>query len=408
MRSNYKQLGTYIKQIDIRNTNNAVTYLRGVSSVHKCLMQSKANIIGTDMSTYKLVSKNQFVFNPNTARMGDKIPIALNDGDDCIVSQIYPVFDIIDHEVLSPEYLMMWFKRPEFDRYARFKSHGSAREIFDWLEMCEVQLPIPHINKQREIVKEYKVLVDRINLNNQLIQKLEETAQAIYKQWFVNFEFPDENGKPYKSNDGEMEFNDVLEKDIPKGWELKKIGEIIKTIGGGTPATEEKEYWENGDILWFSPTDVTKNDNIFSSNTENKITKLGLQKSSAKIFPAYSLLMTSRATIGKLVINTKEATTNQGFIILLPTKSFSVYYLFDWVKTQLEEINSLASGSTFPEINKSDFRNLKIIISNGTILRKYNELVTPIFNRINNLVEEKNIFESMKNLLLSKLATLNN
>ena len=114
----------------------------------------------------------------------------LEDHETAILSQAYIVFEVIDHNKLDPEYLMMWFRCPEFDRYARFKSHGSARETFDWEEMCETELPIPSIEKQRVIVKEYNTVVNRIKLNEQLNQKLEETAQALYKHWFVDFEFP--------------------------------------------------------------------------------------------------------------------------------------------------------------------------------------------------------------------------
>ena len=222
MRSNYKQLGNYIREVNIRNSSLKVELLLGVS-IQKKFIPSIANTIGTDMSTYKIVKKNQFAYGPVTSRNGDKISIALLEDEQAIISQAYRSFEVKDKNELLPEYLMMWFKRPEFDRYARFMSHGSTREVFDWNEMCETKLPIPHIDKQREIVKEYNVLVNRINLNSQLIQKLEETAQTIYKQWFVDFEFPNENGKPYKSNGGEMVFNEELEKDIPKSWEYEKI-----------------------------------------------------------------------------------------------------------------------------------------------------------------------------------------
>ena len=137
------------------------------------------------MSKYKIVEKNQFVYIADTSRRGDKIAIALNLFDKILVSQAYTPFQIKDNAKLHPEYLMMWFRRPEFDRYARFKSHGSAREIFDWNEMCEVMLPVPAIEKQREIVAEYNAVQNRIDLNNKMIQKLEETAQAIYREWFV-------------------------------------------------------------------------------------------------------------------------------------------------------------------------------------------------------------------------------
>lgn len=218
MQSNYKRLGEYIREVNIRNKDLNDYPLLGVS-VKKVFMPSIANTVGTDFGTYKIVKRNQFTYIPDTSRRGEKIGLALLDSYDYgLVSQAYTVFKIIDENELHPEYLMMWFKRPEFDRYARVKSHGSVREIFDWQEMCEVQLPIPSPEKQLEIVREYNVIQKRIKLNNQLINKLEETAQTIYKQWFVDFEFPDQNGLPYKTSGGEMIESDFGE--IPMNWTL--------------------------------------------------------------------------------------------------------------------------------------------------------------------------------------------
>ena len=227
MRSNYKKLGAYIREIDIRNIEGKKENLLGVST-QKVFIKSIANTEGTDWRSYKIVKKRQFTYVPDTSRRGDKIAIALlEDEDHGLVSQAYTVFEIVDIEKLLPEYLMMWFRRPEFDRYARFMSYGSVREIFSWEEICNVELPVPDIAKQREIVKEYNVLVNRIALNNQLNQKLEETAQAIYKQWFVDFEFPDEDGKPYKSNGGEMVDSELGE--IPKQWNVEEMQKIANS-----------------------------------------------------------------------------------------------------------------------------------------------------------------------------------
>jgi type I restriction enzyme S subunit len=198
MKSNYKPLGKYIQPVDERNTDLQDLPLMGLS-VSKVFFPTIANLVGTDMKTYKIVYRNQFTYIADTSRRGDKIAIALNtEFDKMLVSQAYTPFEIKDTNELLPEYLMMWFRRPEFDRYARFKSHGSAREIFDWDEMCNTLLPVPHPDKQKEIVKEYNIIQNRIALNQQLIEKLEETAQAVYKRWFVEFEFPDAEGKPYK------------------------------------------------------------------------------------------------------------------------------------------------------------------------------------------------------------------
>ena len=171
-----------------------------------------------------------------------------------------------DSNELEPEYLMMWFRRPEFDRYARFMSHGSAREIFDWDEMCNTLLPIPSITKQKEIVKEYNVIQNRIALNQQLIQKLDETAQAIYKQWFVDFEFPDENGIPYKSNGGKMVWCNELEKEIPEGWKVGTLSQLCEMIDGdrGANYPKNEDFFENEYCLFLNAGNVTKRGFDFS------------------------------------------------------------------------------------------------------------------------------------------------
>ncbi|MBQ7532916.1 MAG: hypothetical protein IJT45_04375 [Bacteroidales bacterium] len=176
----YKRLGDYIRLVDVRNRDLTVTNLLGLS-IEKKFITSIANTIGTDMSVYKIVRPMQFAYVPVTSRNGEKITVALYDGKDAaIISQAYTIFEIVDQDVLLSEYLMMWFRRPEFDRYARFHSHGSAREVFDWDELCNVMLPVPDIDRQRDIVSEYETLSNRIRLNEQMIANLEETAQTIY------------------------------------------------------------------------------------------------------------------------------------------------------------------------------------------------------------------------------------
>lgn len=209
----YKRLGDYIREVNVRNRELKVTNLLGLS-VSKEFMPSIANTIGTDMSTYKVVERNQLVYIADTSRRGDKIAIGLLDKyDNAIVSQAYTVFEVIDHEQLLPEYLMMWFRRPEFDRYARFHSHGSAREIFDWDELCDVMLPIPSITRQREIVSEYETLTNRIRLNNQMIQNLEATAQALYRKTFVD---------------------NIDKENLPEGWRMGTLGDIAEINSGKT------------------------------------------------------------------------------------------------------------------------------------------------------------------------------
>lgn len=184
MRSNYEPLGQFIRQVDIRNTDGKEDNLLGVS-VQKTFMPSIANTVGTDFTKYKVVKKGQFTYIPDTSRRGDKIGIALlKDYDEGLVSNVYTVFEIIDTKQLIPEYLMLWFSRPEFDRYARFKSHGSVREIMDWDEMCKVELPVPSYEKQKKIVDSYQAITERIALKRQINDNLEETLAAVFTETF--------------------------------------------------------------------------------------------------------------------------------------------------------------------------------------------------------------------------------
>ena len=171
MRTDYKVLGDYIQLADQRNKDLSVTNLLGVS-IEKRFIPSIANIVGTDLSNYKIVRTGQFAYGPVTSRNGEKISIAYLDRDDCIISSSYTVFEVTKKEELDSEYLMLWFSRPEFDRYARYKSHGSVREIFDWNELCMVELPVPAIEEQRNIVKAYKAITDRIALKKQINDNL--------------------------------------------------------------------------------------------------------------------------------------------------------------------------------------------------------------------------------------------
>ena len=180
MKSNYKQLGQFIRQVDVRNTAGKEENLLGVS-VQKTFIPSIANTVGTDFTKYKVVRRGQFTYIPDTSRRGDKIGIALlSDYDEGLVSNVYTTFEVIDKNELLPEYLMLWFSRPEFDRYARFKSHGSVREVMDWDEMCKVQLPVPSISVQRDIVKAYQTITSRIALKRQVNDNLAEYLNCIY------------------------------------------------------------------------------------------------------------------------------------------------------------------------------------------------------------------------------------
>ena len=376
MPSNYKRLGDYIQEVNIRNRDLNNIPLLGVS-IKKVLIPSIANLIGTDMSTYKLIKKNQFAYGPVTSRNGDKISIALLEKHDAaMVSQAYTVFEVIDQSELLPEYLMMWFRRPEFDRYARFMSHGSAREIFSWTEMCETFLPIPSIEKQKEIVREYHTIQNRIVLNNQLISKLEETAQAIYKQWFVDFEFPNENGKPYKSNGGKMVWCAELEKEIPEGWAVGKLNDFISIKNGKTRPVSQgiiPVYGGNGII------DYVKNSNYENLNVIGRV----------------------GAYCGSVYFNEGKVWISDNALAGI-SKNDTLY--FDYLTLVNLNLNSKSEGSSHPLLTQGILNDIDLLKSKNTnIYQEFESIIKPLFKQLHNFKNQNKKLEELKDLLLAKM-----
>lgn len=220
----YKRLGEYIEPVDERNSKLEIKLSQGICN-EKYFQDPRQ--VAENSAADKIVRRGYFAYNRATTRNGEKISIAYREGPDCTVSSAYQVFRIKDEEKLNPKYLLMWYKRPDFDKYARFRSHGSAHEFFEYEEMCNVRIPLPSIERQREIVAEYETLTNRIRLNNQMIQHLEATAQAFYHKTFV----------------------DNIDKDnLPEGWRMGTIQEFSKEMkSGGTPSRNHNEYWNKQD-----------------------------------------------------------------------------------------------------------------------------------------------------------------
>jgi type I restriction enzyme S subunit len=396
MKSNYKPLGKYIQPVVGRNNDLGDLPLVGLS-IQKKFIPSIANTIGTDMSTYRIIERNQFAYGPVTSRNGDKITIALfNDFEKALISQAYIPFEVKDYSELDPEYLMMWFRRPEFDRYARFKSHGSAREIFDWEEMCNTLLPVPHIDKQKEIVKEYNVIQNRIALNHQLIQKLEETVQAIYKAWFVDFEFPDESGKPYKSNGGEMVWNEELEKEIPIGWEVKNLSSVCDVINGRAYA--EDEFRASG-------TPIIRIQNL---NGGDKYLYSDFKLDKDKYVEKDDLIFAWSATFGPFIWRGEKSIYHYHIWKLnCKNKNFK-FLLYHYLFRETKRVSGEGSGSIFAHITKSLIESQRLIVGKESVLDDFHKISLRIDKLIENTLEENQKLSELKDLLLSKLATIEN
>ena len=374
----YKHLGDYIREVNVRNLDLKVTNLLGVS-ISKEFMPSIANTIGTDMSAYKIVERRQFAYGPVTSRNGDKVSIALLDGyENAIISQAYTVFEVTDHEQLLPKYLMMWFRRPEFDRYARFHSHGSAREIFDWEELCDVMLPVPSITRQREIVSEYETLTNRIRLNNQMIQHLEATAQVLYRKTFVD---------------------NIDKENLPEGWRMGTIGEFCKEMkSGGTPSRSHNEYWNKQDYPWLKSGEV--HNNIITS-VEEYISQAGLDNSSAKIIPQGTIIMAMYgATAAQVAYLSRDTTTNQACCNMICYSKEDAAYLFFHLLANQEDIKKLANGGAQENLSQELIAQQPILIICDN---KVKSLFVPILDNLIVRYKENSKLTELQSLLLAKM-----
>lgn len=389
----YRRLGDYIRQVNVRNKSLETEVLLGVS-ITKKLIPSIANVIGTDMSVYKIIEKRQFAYGTVTSRNGEKISIALSDKyDKALVSQIYVVFEVIDTTELLPEYLMMWFSRPEFDRYVRFHSHGSTRETFDWAEMCEVELPIPPIEEQRQIVAQYQSISNKIKVNKQICEKLEATAQALYKQWFVDFEFPNEQGEPYRSSGGAMVYNEELDMEIPEGWEVKSLSEISKITMGQSPEGENYNKIGQGKIFYQGRTD-------FGFRIPEVRVFTTLSKKNAK---KGDVLMSVRAPVGDLNIADSDCSIGRGIAALSSKESSYLFYLMISFKSHFEL--SDGTGTIFSSINKDELFNLKVVY-NEKYSKYFHENIKNIDDEIILISKQNQKLTQLQSLLLSRLAGL--
>jgi type I restriction enzyme S subunit len=395
MKSNYKKLGDFIQVVSIKNTNLKVTKLLGVS-ITKKFIPSIANTIGTDMSKYKVVKKNQFTYGSITSRNGDKISVALLEDDEAIVSTSYTVFEVTDTDELLPEYLMMWFRRTEFDRYARYMSHGSTREAFGWDEMCDAELPIPSIEKQKEIVKEYHTITDRIKLNELLNQRLEDAAQNIYKEWFVNFAFPAENGNPYKSNGGEMVYCEELDMEIPRGWEAGTLLDIMEY-------SKERVLLSELDLNSY----ISTENMIENRGGVTQASSLPTVKSVSQFNKNNILISNIRPYFKKIWLSEFEGGCSND-ILCITSKNESPLFLYFVLEQDIffDYVMAGSKGTKMPRGDKDWILRYPIVIPNEKHLRDFSKISNSFKTGINIKKESTKSLVKLSNTLLSKMATI--
>ena len=378
MKEGYRLLGDFIRQVDVRNTDGKEENLLGVS-VQKMFMPSIANTVGTDFTKYKVVKRGQFTYIPDTSRRGDKIGIALlMDYDEGLVSNIYTVFEVKDENELLPEYLMLWFSRPEFDRYARFKSHGSVREIMDWDEMCKVELPVPSIDKQRSIVKAYQTITERIELKRRINDNLEATIQAAFDKAF---------------HDAGVSLPETIIKQnkVPQGWTDATVGDFASVQTGpfGSQLHNE-DYVESGTpIITVEHMDgkyiAHRNLPLVSQNDVDRLRKYDLHTGDivfSRVGSVDRAVMVSQHEDGWLFsgrcLRVRPYDPNTG--------SYFLWWFNQPVIRQL--VTASAVGATMPSINTSILNSIRIVFPQKDIVTQFCKMADGLIEIIATNLEE--------------------
>jgi type I restriction enzyme S subunit len=306
-------------------------------------------------------------------------------GSDCIRLRI-------NSTIVFPKFVSHFFCTENHKRWMENHcSFGSTMASLNESIVKKIAIPCPPLPIQQKIASILSAYDDLIENNLKRIRLLEEAAQHLYQEWFVRFRFPGWEEAEFGANG------------VPVGWERKAIGEVCETVGGGTPSTKEPSFWDGGEIVWFSPTDLSKNSSLVLLDSASKITEKGLKNSSAKMLPPRTILMSSRATIGLFGIISKPCSTNQGFISIIPNEEhFRYYFLFNLINRKQEIINN-ANGSTFKEISKKHFREMEIVIPTSGLIKQFYHLSESFLNQVEYLERQNQKLKEARDILLPRL-----
>ena len=383
----YQRLGDYIREVNVRNRDLKVTKPMGIN-IDKHFMPSVANVIGTDLSNYKLVSRRQFACNLMHVGRDEKIPMAIMESDNTIiVSPAYFVFEVSNPNILLPEYLMMWFSRKEFDRNAWFYTDADVRGGMDKDALLDMRLPIPSIERQREIVAEYETLSKRIHLNEQMISTLEATAQTLYRKMFV---------------DG------IDKENLPEGWRMGTLGKICSKIGSGaTPKGGKGSYEEKGVSLIRSM-------NVFDfdfcyDELAHISDKQAALLDSVTVIENDILFNITGASVARCCMvpkNVLPARVNQHVMIIRSKEFFMPYYILCVLCSENAKCSLLGmsqSGSTREAITKSEIETFEIMVPPKGILIDFTNKIVPIFSYMSILKQENEKLTELQSLLLAKM-----
>ena len=357
---NYQRLGDYIREVNVRNRDLKVTKLVGLT-IDKAFIPSVANVIGTDLSNYKVIQKEQFACSLMQVSRDGKMPVAMFEEDAAIMSPAYPMFEVIDKTALLPQYLMMWFSRSEFDREASYYAVGGVRGSLTWEDFCNMTFPVPSIDRQRESVEEYETLSRRIRLNEQMIDKLEATAQALYRKMFV---------------DG------IDKENLPEGWRMGALGEVA-TFKYGKLADKHPKSKEYSYPV-FSGYAITGYTNEYSLEE-----------------PTIVIIARGDAGTGRICMSPQKCfLSNLAISIEMKDNAYRNYMYYQLLDS---DTMSLRSGSAQAQITINNIEPFEIMIPSKEICSEFANKVDTLYKNIVLHKQENEKLTELQSLLLAKM-----
>jgi len=380
MKSNYEPLSKHIRLVDYRNSEEVTSTVLGIS-IDKEFMPSVANVIGTDLSRYKLISKGLFACNPMHVGRDERLPIALYEkANPAIVSPAYFMFEIIDHAILNEEYLMMWFRRPEFDRECWFMTDGSVRGGITWDDLCRIKLPVPSYMRQCEIVESYRTITNRIALKRAENDNLQQQAAAIFRSWFVDY-------VPFGGT-------------VPDEWKNVTLEDITTLVSRGiTPkyADDTGQIVINQKCIRNHMIDLS----FARSHRPKVINNKWLQ------FGDLLINSTGDGTLGRAAqvwFQPHNLTVDSHVTIVRPAAENMIFYIGLWGTQHEKEIESLHTGSTGQtELPRDRVKAIELLLPDKETLERFNALIAPMAAAIVSNQEENNRLASIRDALLPKL-----
>ena len=366
----YKTIEELVTRVDERNSDGTVSELIGVS-IDKCFIKSVANTNGTDLSKYKIIRKNDFAVSLMQVSRDGKIPVArLEEYEEAIMSPAYPIFRVKDKNIILPDYLEMWFKRPEFDREAAFIAVGGVRGSMPWEEFAKMKLPVPSIEKQQKIVNAYKIVTDRIALKQRINDNIEAQANAIFSS------------------------------SAPDFTDLQPIHNFGTVITGKTPPTSVAEYYGN-DIPFIKTPDM--HGNVYITSSECSLSKAGADSQKNKYIPENTVVVACiGANAGEVALTSYIAQTNQQINAIISKYPCFLYFS---IKAHTVELRTLGEGSsTMININKTSFENYEIPTPSDNTLQQLEHKLNIIFSAILHNLQEIDRLNETKDLLVTQLS----